>query len=584
MAFSSADWTINYTAKTVTNNDSGTGNNLPATLGNYTKVGPIIEFFQWLATTFANSVQMDDDYAIQSDTPTVYKWLNGWTFGNANDFKYLYGGSIEDPVGSGTATADSLWSGLYTIGSQTNGTQVYLIQNDVEVTPWWLPSDGTAAGNIDIIVHVKDTGAWLQSVDTTDTLQDGGVWLYAREMGDLFDHNYGDLSGGGRNPIGINTAADSGNKSGDLYLSVASATGFVVGDFVKGGSSGAVGKIAKIVSNDIYLNAVRGGTFVISETLIGYSDRPAQTASTGSTTNDGATAFTNVVAGRTGITISAFGTISRDLDNGAGATNYDVEIDANADTMANMYEWLKYETRYGSATSINGDVGQEYRSASEGTYAEVKVAPFGTLAGSTFYGARGVWVTNGTDSDFVLINANNVEQSPPDYQKVIVTHPDLDGSVSTDGSVTVYVAEITAPGGTIIKNQYTIDSATASTIDVTVAIDINKVPASGVLRCGSGNLQDTRYDYTGFDGVQFTGVSPSPSAETGSLYVPLLDLEPGDIAATTKQSDNIIYSGTPFDVRTVVRRYGTKPYTADTTFGATGTQFSPIITDDPQAV
>lgn len=585
MAFNSADWTIDYGAKTVTNDDSGTGTNLPSALGNYTKVGPIIEFFQWLATEFANSIQMDDDYAIQSDTPTVYKWLNGWTFGDAEDYKYLYGGSIEDPLGSGTATADSLWSGLYTIGSQTNGTQVFLIQNDTEVTPWWLPSDGTASGNIDIIVHVKDTGSWLQSVDTGGTLQNGGVWLYAREMGDLFDHNYGDLSGGGRNPIGVNTAADSSNKSGDLFLSATSATGFTVGSFVVGGTSGAVGKIAKFATDDIYLNAVRGGTFVISETLTEYSDRPAQTATGQSTTNDGTTAFTDVVASYSDVT-DTFGTISRDLNNGAGSQNYDAEIDCAGRPMSETYEWLKYNVRYGSkgATyTVNGDDGQEYRSADEGVYAEVKVAPFGTLAGTTFYGGRGIWVTNYSIADFVLIDASNTEQAPPNYQKVIVTHADLDGTVSTDGSVTVYVAEITAAGGTIIKNQYTVSSATSTTIDATLTIDINKVPQSGVLRGGTD--QDVRYDYTGFSGVQFTGVTPSATGLTGSFYVPLLDLQAADIvASTSEQSDNIIYSGTPFDVRTVVRRYGTKPYTADTTFGATGTQFSPIIAEDPQAV
>ena len=51
MAFSSSHWTINYTTKTVTNNDSGTGNNIPSVFGDKTYVGPILEFFQWLATT-----------------------------------------------------------------------------------------------------------------------------------------------------------------------------------------------------------------------------------------------------------------------------------------------------------------------------------------------------------------------------------------------------------------------------------------------------------------------------------------------------------------------------------------------------
>lgn len=561
MAFTSTDWTINYTNKTVTNNDSGTGNNLPAALGTYAKVGPILEFFQWLATEFASTSQMDDPYPIESQTPTVYKWLNGWTFGHADDYKYLNGGSIEDPSGSGTSTADTLWANLYSIGSQETGTLLYMVQNDAEVTPWWI------SGNIDILVKVKDTGSWIQSPDTSGTATNGGLWIYAREFGDTFDHNFADISGGGRNPIGINTATDSGNKSGELYLSVTSATGFTAGKFVVGGTSGAVGKIGKISTNDIYLNAVRGGPFVVSETLTEYSDREAQTATGQSTTNDGATAFTNVVAGYTDIT-DTFGTISRDLNNGNGSVNYDAEIDCAGRPMTEVYEWLKYLVRYGSAGAtytVNSDDGQEYRSAVEGTYKDVKVAPFGTLAGSTFYGARGIWVTNYSAADFVLIDAAGTEQSPPNYQKVTVTHANLVGC-------NIYVSEISA--GNIVKNQYTINSVTSSTIVSTTSIDINSVPQTGSLRVG-----DTRYTYTGFSGSTFSGVSPDPTGETGDFYVPLLDILAD---TTTEVSDNVIYNA-DIPVRTSVRKYGFKPYDVDTSFGSTGLSFSPILTTDPQA-
>ena len=156
MAFSSADWTINYTLKTVTNNDSGTGNNLPAALGTTAKVGTVLEFFQWLAAEFAASAQMDDEYAFLSDTPTVYRWVNSWAFGDeTEDVKYLEGGSIE------SHDAAILWSNLYSIGAQEIGTQIYLIQNDAEVAPWWI------TGNVDILVKVKSASVFIQSVNTT---------------------------------------------------------------------------------------------------------------------------------------------------------------------------------------------------------------------------------------------------------------------------------------------------------------------------------------------------------------------------------------------------------------------------------
>ena len=566
MAFTSTDWTIDYDNKTVQNDDSAVGTNLPAALGTYAKVGPILEFFQWLATEFATSSQMDDTYPIESQTPTVYKWLNGWTFGHANDFMYLNGGSIEDPLGSATTTADSLWANLYSIGSQEVGTQLYMTQADTEVPPWWI------SGNIDILVLVKDTSVWTQSDDTDGTPTDGGLWVYAREFGDSYDHNFGDLSGGGRNPIGINTAPDSSNKSGEIYLTVGAgeATTFTVGSFATGGTSGAVGKVAKLDTTNeyVYLNAVRGGPFV-AEAITEYTDRELQTADAGAGTS---TTVTDVVAGYSNVT-DTFGTISRDLNNGSGSNNYDVEIDAAGRPMSEMYEWLKYLTRYGSVAAtytVNSDDGQEYRSAIEGTYKDVKVAPFGTLAGTTFYGARGVWVTNGADSDFVLIDASGTEQSPPNYQRVLATHTNLSGCY-------IFVSEISA--GNIIKNQYTYDdgSSNATTLYVNEVIDINKTPLTGIVRIG-----DTKYPYTDFDstGKNFT-VTSDPTAEVNGsdTYVPLLDVLAD---ATSEQSDNIIYTG-DINVRTSVRKYGFKPYDVDTTFGSAGLSFNPILATDPQA-
>lgn len=563
MAFTSADWAIDYVNKTVTNDDSGTGDWFPSAFGDNTHVGPIIEWFQWLAAQFAATAQMDDAYGIESQTPTVFKWLNGWTFGHADDFKYLEGGSIEDPSGSGTATADSLWSNPYSIGEQTEGTQIYMIQNDVEVTPWWI------TGNIDVLVLVKDTGSWISSVNGSGASIQGGLWLFAREFGDEFDHNFGNVSGG-RSPIGINTAVDKNNDSGELYLSVTSATGFTAESFVVGGTSGAVGKIQKIVSDDIYLNAVRGGPFVISEALTEYSDREAQTATGESTTNDGVTAFTNVVAGY-GLTDPVFADINRDLNNGAGLQPYKVDVDGNGATMKEHYEWLKWIVRYATAKTINGDDGQEYRSALEGTYADVKKAPFGTLAGTTFYGARGVWLSDYAVADFELIDADGDTQAPPDYQKVIASHTNLSGC-------NVFVAELTGDGGTIIKDQYTYDdgSSDATHLHVLEDIDINKTPQTGIVRVG-----DTQYTYTSFTGKIFT-VTSDPTGETNGAdtYVPLLDVLAD---ATSEQSDNVIYSGTPFWCRTVTRKYGFKPYSQDAQFSSNGLPFTPILADDPQA-
>lgn len=477
MAFNSADWTIDYGAKTVTNDDSGTGSNWPSVTGNQTYVGTCLLFFQWLAGEFAASAQMDDSYPIVSDTPTVYKWQNGWAFGHADDTKYLEGGDFTSSNGL------DQWNSVFTIGEPVAGTQIYLIQADAEVTPWW------DTDNIDILVKVKEAGTWLQSVDKTGTLADGGIWLYTRKLGDYYNHGFVDLVNG-RAPIGLDTATDADNQT-------------------------------------------------LEATIQAWYDAA-------------------------GFTIT-FGTISRDLNNGNGLVNYDVEIDCNGQSMDEVYEVLKLATQYGETTQLNGDDGQEYRSAIEGTYLEVKVAPFGTIAGGTLYGARGVWFTNYLTASFVLIDSTNTTQSPPNYQKVNANHPSLVGC-------NVFVAE--SSSGLAIKNQYTIASVTTTTIVATLAIDNNKTPQTGYAKVG-----DTKYAYTGYNASTLTGVTPDPTGETGAFYIPLLDVTAD---TTTELSDNIIQSG-DITVITSVRKYGFKPYDVETTFSTAGLTFTPILATDPQA-
>jgi len=425
------DWTIDYGAKTVTNNDSSGGANLPHDATG-TRQGYVLNLFKWLATEFADSGQMDDAYPIVSDTPTVYKWINDWAFGHADDYKYLTGGDITSSDGQDE------WKSVYTIGSPTAGSQIYITQNDTELPVWWYTD------NIDVLIHVKSGGTYIQSDNTSGTATDAGIWLWIREFGDYYNHGFVNLING-RSPIGLDTAADAANQT------------------------------------------------------------PQATV------------------GAYGVTISAF----------------DV--------------------------TINGDEGQEYRSADEGTYAEVKVAPFGTIAGGTLYGARGVWFTNYAAASFVLIDSSGDTQSPPNYQKVNCNHPNLNGC-------NVFVAESLA--GLAIKDQYTVDSSTANTIVATIPLDNNKTPQTGLAKVG-----DVKYAYTGYSGSTLTGVTPDASGVSGDFYIPLLDVLADEV---TELSDNIIQAG-DITVITSVRKYGFKPYDVETTFSSSGLTFTPILADDPQA-
>ncbi len=469
------DWTIDYGAKTVTNNDSGSGANLPHDAGG-TRQGYVLNLFKWLATEFASAAQMDDSYPIVSDTPTVYKWQNDWAFGHTDDYKYLTGGDITSSDGQDE------WKSVYTIGSPVAGSQIYITQNDVEIPLWWYTD------NIDVLIHVKTGGSFIQSDNISGTPTDGGIWLWIREYGDSFNHGFVDLSGG-RSPIGLDTAADAANQT----------------------AQGTVGA--------------------------------------------------------NGVSIGTWGTYSRDLNNGAGAQDYDVEVDCNGLTMDEVYEYLKWATSYDYSVTIDGDDGNEYRSADEGTYTDVKVAPFGTIAGGTLYGAQGVWFKNYIAANFVLIDSSGTTQNPPNLQKVNCNHTSLSGC-------NILVAESLA--GNVIKDQYTIASVTSDSItgDGTPSIDANKTPITGYVKVG-----DTKYAYTSFSGEVFSGVTPDPTGETGDFYVPLLDVLADE---ATELSDDVVQSG-DITVMTSVRKYGFKPYDVETTFGSTGLTFTPILAADPQA-
>jgi hypothetical protein len=530
------DFTINYTAKTVTHTSGA-------------DIYTVLQYFQWLAGVFAASSQMDDYYAFVSDTPTVYRYTNDWNFGDSTaDIQFLKGGSVESSDG------DELWSNLYSIGSQEEGSQIYIIQDGSEIEGWW------STQNIDILLLVKTGGVDIDS---------GNVLAMCRETDYSFDHNSVYLGGGSRNPVGINNAPDLNygrlEDTGDVKVGLTSVANIDAGSYLYGDTSKATARINYVNSTDgeVYLVMIEDGPFQNGEDVY---ERPTRGGANGtSTTTD--TAQVDIIAGYSGdVAIDYVGPFSKDLNNGNGAVNYDTEVIVSGGRdVIDAYQYLKYITRHNSSDTVDTLDGEQYLEASPaGTYTAVKAAPFGTFAGGTFFGARGIWLYGTSSSSFILVDSANAQQSPPNYQKVSCSHASLSGCQ-------IFVAEISA--GEIVKDQYTISAADSTSITTTLDIDINKTPVSGSLRVG-----DTIYVYTSFSGAIFT-ITSDATGETGALFVPLLDVLAD---ATQEDSDNLIFDSN-ITVRTTVRKYGFKEYTADTSFTSTGLTFSPILTTDPQA-
>lgn len=334
------------------------------------------------------------------------------------------------------------------------------------------------------------------------------------------------------------------------------------------------------------------------------------------------------------ITVS-FGSYARDFNQDSVNENYVVEIDAGGLTALQMYERLKYITRQGETTTLNGVQGQFYKSANA-AYAEAKTAPFGTYAGGKFFGAKGVYVTNIVAADLnnlVLTATDDLVYTAPTSIAVAVSSvvsgdrvlmarsvaasftASMSGTVMTVSAVasgkiligqeitgagisanTIVTSLGTGTGGTgtyninnsqtigseamtgssvIDKYQFTIASRTSTTVVVneTVGIDI---PTTGVLRVG-----DDRYTYTGLNrGTKtFSGMTSVSAYSAGQpCYVPIIDEQ----AAGTTVSKSLTYLA-DFAVIARVRKKGILPFENTGTVGNTGLTVSAIRTADTVA-
>lgn len=194
-------YTINTTGSTIT--VSGGSGSVVHT--DYTTLDTAQNLYEFVMNTFAATAFMEFSEPLESITNNQYNFINGYTFGAKDiDYKYIYDGSFTD------AANNLLWSNVKTIGTQETGTGIYIVQgveaSDAALTSWW------PDGNLNVLVKVQD-GTFIQSTDDTATNVDGGVWLFAREYGDLYDHFFVDLSNGGQNIVALSTSPDLNNET-----------------------------------------------------------------------------------------------------------------------------------------------------------------------------------------------------------------------------------------------------------------------------------------------------------------------------------------------------------------------------------
>jgi len=187
--------------------------------------------------------------------------------------------------------------------------------------------------------------------------------------------------------------------------------------------------------------------------------------------------------------------------------------------------------------------GKVYSEAHYG-YVPVKAAPFGTFAGGTYFGARGVWIENMAASDvqsYQLKDAGNTTQTPPNFQTIVVTN-----LVAGDT-----VAVFRTSAGSIDKALYSMTAQGAGASTITVGSSIaTDTPTSGKVRVvDTATNTEQRYRFSSWSGSVFTLVSGATgSATAGSTGQTLIDsaadfggadnVEAGDVIRNTTTGES----------------------------------------------
>lgn len=277
--------------------------------------------------------------------------------------------------------------------------------------------------------------------------------------------------------------------------------------------------------------------------------------------------------GATGVDIS-FGSYSEDIEDGNGNQTYNITVDCGGRRLSQVYEVVKWVTRESSTQDLNGDQGQVYISYNT-AWSPVKASPFGTFAGGTYFGARGVWLANLHSDDiqaFQLIDSNGVTRNPPNKQNVSVS-----GLVSGDR---VSVFRTTGDNFIIDKTLYTSHNtnnvADSTSFEVTTSITAD-TPSAGYLRVFASDGTEQRFQYASWTGSIFTLTELHGGGfdNTYTAYPPAIDTEAGVGAYGSTWSvgeAKLFVSLTYVSDRTMmarVRKKGIIPFQTKGTFNAT---------------
>jgi len=158
--------------------------------------------------------------------------------------------------------------------------------------------------------------------------------------------------------------------------------------------------------------------------------------------------------------------------------------------------------------------------------ADIPANPFGTMAGTSFFGARGVLLTNVPAADannYSLFDVTNTLREPPATIAVIFSGVEVGDRL--------LIAQVTASGGTTIKkDQNGVGAAGASPGDTSIPLDStppNDTPAAETIHVvEADNSDEYRFRVASWSGTTVTlatGATGNPTSAQGGGATLLID-------------------------------------------------------------
>jgi hypothetical protein len=521
--------------------------------------------YSYLMDVFDELTQMDDKVPMSAQTPTSYTMINGWYI-QEELIKYLSGGAVQTDGYDDEIHTLTLSSGTYVdcitgdVGKQVEDDSVavgaLLDYNNTDQKWWVRTGSSTPIANSSVVTISGGTGAGDalgNSVEgehifanpyTLGTLE-GAPQLYIFQSGEKIDP---DWWGTGHFDILIKVA-----ESG-----VAIDSRKIV---VFGRNWTDTCTVFEIILTTAGQNAIP----------LGNADDLNNQSTEGDVEDlqDGTTA---TIA----INFSFAAPYSYDIKDGAGAQDYEVQIDCNNRRLSDVYEVCKFWLRAGSLkqleTGTDGTFmdGEEYRYANS-SYSEVVPCSLGTYAGGKFFGARSIYFINlhGDDAQaFQLVDKAGTTRNPPNYQAFTIN-----GVVIGDRGA-IFLEN---GSGTVDKAQYNLDGAnTTNKITVTATIPVD-TPAAATIIVVDTDGTETSYAYTSWSGSDFiVTVGAAVHDGTETAYVPYII---GEASSTSMNETSTIYVSDR-NVICIVRKKGILPFETTGTYSVTGYSATAIRTTD----